>query len=192
MKKHLIPILFMAGLLSAIVVLAFTDQLLGAKILGVVLVVSFTLYIRIWLRGGNKSKVFRESVSINTNDLWIVNEFLFWKELNSKQKKEFKKRLAFTVGQMKLIDWEKNKNAREDLLIIAFCAVCLGLDSSMSTNQKQVFVLENQENPEFSSIHGVNSIVISGDKLEQTRMLMKRSKEIETTLQEVLGKFFKN
>jgi hypothetical protein len=192
MKKHFVPIIYMAGLLIAIVVLAMNDQILFAKIAGIILVVSFAWYIRQWLRQGIREKKFRDSVAININDVWVLNEWLYWKQANKAEKKEIKKRMSFTIGQFVCVGWEKNSNAREDLLVLGFCAILSGADQGMNTKRKEVEMQPIQEKIELITGIDSNKLLISEGDFTELRAQLNTNTTLTDDLRNVFQNFFKN
>lgn len=192
MKKHFTPIIYMAGLLIAIVILAMNDQIVFAKIAGVILVVSFAWYIRQWLKQGIREKKFRDSVAININDVWVLNEWLYWKQANKSEKKEIKKRMSFIIGQFICIGWEKNRNAREDLLVLGFCAVLSGVDQGMNTKRKEVEMQSIQEEIELITGIDSNKLLISEGDFTELRNQLMTNTALTNDLQDIFLNFFKN
>lgn len=101
MRKYLLQTLGFGVLLIAVVLLVQFNWLGTAKILGVVLVILFSVMVRICLMRLRKSKPIPDRIRLTVNDYYDLEQLSpYYRSMGAPQKKQLHKRLGRLIPQI--------------------------------------------------------------------------------------------
>lgn len=162
-----------AIMLGAIPALIVLNQIVLAKVLGVLLVVSVSIALRFWLIRANRQRAFQSSVGISANDRWVLSTFKDYNSSSGSEKKSLEKRLGFILAQWIVHDWDRIASSKDDLITLAFV-----LQLSLTENEElkagiHVYFDEFSTISSFKSNENQELIQISVIEMEQLRLSLK-------------------
>ena len=147
MKKYYVTVLLFLLLLILIIVFVYSGYLLSAKLTGIVLVVGFSVAIRIWMKQLKDSKPEPDSIKLTINHIYELNQIApFLSSMPKSQKKELFLRLRKLIPQLNI-----RKSSGEDVSAEEFLAISLLItlvvwpEPYHSCLNKQILFVEENE-----------------------------------------------
>lgn len=147
MKKYYVTVLLFLLLLILLIVFVYSGYLLSAKLTGIVLVVGFTVVIRIWMKQLNDTKPEPDSIKLTINHIYELNQLApFLNSIPGSQKKELFLRLGKLIPQLNI-----RKSSGEDVSAEEFLAISLLItlvvwpEPYHSCLNKQILFIEENE-----------------------------------------------
>jgi MtfA peptidase len=110
--------------LAGIPILILLDKTPVAKLLGIFVVVLFSVALRRWLYLAKKHKGRAEKINLNANDRYFLEkEVAFYQELSGDGKRIFEDRIALFLTDIIVTEIGKDIPERETCLLVASSAV---------------------------------------------------------------------
>lgn len=101
MRKYLLQTLGFGVLLISVVLLIKLNWLSAAKITGIILVILFSVMVRVWLMRLKKSKPIPDRIRLTVNDCYDLEQLSpYYKGMGAPQKKQLHKRLGRLISQI--------------------------------------------------------------------------------------------
>lgn len=95
-----------------------------AKLFGLMLIIVSSLALFVWIRKLSESKVIKNRVPLNRNDIfWLNANIPFYRKLNATDKKVFENRISLFVAEIIMTDVEKEVPEKSDCLYVASAAI---------------------------------------------------------------------
>lgn len=95
-----------------------------AKLFGLMLIVASSLALFVWIRKLTESKVIKNRVPLNRNDIfWLNANIPFYRKLSLSEKKIFENRISLFVAEIIITDVEKEVPEKSDCLYVASAAI---------------------------------------------------------------------
>lgn len=146
MKRFLPWVILFFLLLVLVPVLAFNGIILPAKILGVVLVLTLSVALRVWMRNSGKLKLSPDTIKFSINERYTLNEYSPLYSAASKQlKKEIEKRLGKLVSELAFDQTDGKDPNGEECLLAGLLILFANWDSGYINSVGKIVVLCDAE-----------------------------------------------
>lgn len=124
MKKFLPWLVLFIVLLISVPVFVHFQYIGTAKVIGFILIITTFLALRIWMRAAIKKKFTPDSVKLNANHRFFLNEISpIYKGMTSGDKKELEKRVGKLIAELQFDDTTREQLDQDDLLSYALLQV---------------------------------------------------------------------
>lgn len=146
MKRFIVWLAPIVVLLVIIPVLLLNDQVLIAKISGVVVVLLTTFAIRYWLFRSKSQRVYGERVKLTINERYFLKEQMpSYNKVSASERKQFEERVGRLLGEMSFDNYDHTEAGREDCLAFAAAAVVVKKDFSSVDWKNKIVVFWDQD-----------------------------------------------
>lgn len=157
MKRFLPWLIVFVVLLVSVPVLIWSGYVYVARIVGILVVLVFSVAVRIWLLRSDKMKKKFGKVSFNANDLFHLERvFPAWKTIAKTPKKELTRQMSKTIVANVFDNYDHTSPSRDDITTVALALSILG-----KTDSGQVYVMHRHENPDSKGQLGITFVDLS-------------------------------
>lgn len=124
MRKFIPWIILFFVLLCTVPALLVYQQIVSAKVVGVVLILLVTVALRIWLRNALKKKLSKDAVKFNVNHRYYLNEVSpIYKGMQGTEKKVLEKRMGKLIADLQFDDTTRDELNVDDMLSYALIQI---------------------------------------------------------------------
>lgn len=149
MKKFVLWIVVFVLLLTAVPVLITVKWVLVAKVVGIVLIMTVAVALRIWLHDANKNKVSPGTIKFTINDRFSMSDLSpLYKEASKKQQREIERRLGRLVSELDFDSFDGAECRKEDCLALGLALMFITWDKEVCSMQNKIIVFSHQAEPE--------------------------------------------
>lgn len=150
------------------------------KVLGIVLVVSFSIALYIWRSRMSANAILKKRIPITINDRFWLNEHIpFYRVLSKSDKKIFEDRMALFLAEIIITDVSKEVPDKSDCFYVAASAIIAywGLPYWNYGNLQEVLIYPDNFDFEkkVSASGNILGMVHHGGLMDRTMILSKRA-----------------
>lgn len=169
MKKFIPWIILFLLLLCAVPVLLNYQQLLPAKIAGIVLILLTTIALRVWLRRALKKKLSGDAVKFNVNHRHYLAEISpIYKGMHGAEKKVLEKRMGKLLSDLEFDDTTREELNADDLLAYALIQLLAVYKEPYKSLKGKMIVFDQTNNTGELSISQEKYVLVNPVLLEST------------------------
>lgn len=180
-KTLLYWIFFFLVLLIGIYILLSVEYILAAKLIGVIVVLTFITALKIWTTNSKNKNLKLKKTPLNLNHrYWLKEHCFFYQTLNSTDKIIFEDRIGLLLSKVGLVDADKEVNSDTFLAIMAYCTITfwnqpfwdLGRISTFINNETQTIANDTSIECSFSAIiKAISNSLLKPIDYDQTSQL---------------------
>ncbi|AEA44375.1 hypothetical protein [Fluviicola taffensis] len=180
MRKFIPWIVLFAILLSVVPALLIYQQLVSAKVVGVILILIVTVALRIWLRNALKKKLSNDGVKFNVNHRYYLNEISpIYRLMSKSEKKILEKRMGKLIADLQFDDTTRDQLNVDDMLSYALLQILTVYNESYKSLKGKMIVFDQTNNSGELKISDGKFILINPTLLQNT---LKNTSTIESLL----------
>jgi hypothetical protein len=178
MRKFIPWIVLFIILLSAVPTLLIYNQIVSAKVVGVILILIVTVALRIWLRNALKKKFSNDSVKFNVNHRFYLNEISsIYRKMSASEKKILEKRMGKLIANLQFDDTTREELKVEEMLSYALIQILTVYNEPYKSLKGKMIVFDQTNNTGELIISEGKFILINPILLENT---LKGTSSIES------------
>ncbi|MNK18540.1 hypothetical protein D3C87_367480 [compost metagenome] len=182
MRKFIPWIILFLLLLVAVPVLLNYQQLLPAKIIGVVLILLTTIALRVWLRRAIRKKMSQDAVKFNVNHRYYLAEISpIYKGMQGAEKKMLEKRMGKLLSDLQFDDTTRQELNVDDLLSYALIQVLAVYKEPYRSLKGKMIVFDQTNNSGGLKISQGKYVLVNPVLLEETLKSTQTSESFATS-----------
>lgn len=174
MRKFIPWIILFFVLVCAVPVLLNYQQVVPAKVVGVILILLTTIALRIWLRRALKKKLSQDAVKFNVNHRYYLSEISpVYKGLQGAEKKVLEKRMGKLLSDLQFDDTTREELHVDDLLAYALIQILAVYKEPYKSLKGKMVVFDQTNNSGGLVISQEKYVLVNPVLLENTLKMLK-------------------